>query len=62
MPAACATAVADAVAERAIDLLTTERNFLEASRIKMMALAAKRFNWDRIAKEWEAVLSGEKKE
>jgi glycosyltransferase involved in cell wall biosynthesis len=52
---------ANAVAERAIDLLTTERNFLDASRKKMMALAAKRFNWDHIAEEWEAVLSGEKR-
>lgn len=51
----------NSVAERAIDLLTTERNFLDARRKSMMTLATKRFDWDRIAKEWEAVLSGEKK-
>jgi len=48
------------VANRAVDLLTTERNFLDHSREKMMVLAAKRFDWDRIAAQWEAVLSGEK--
>ena len=44
--------------KRIIALLGPEHGFLETKRAAMMKLARDRFNMDRIADQWEAVLAG----
>jgi len=46
----------NAFASMAIRLLETDRQYTATRRPTMMANAARRFSWDRIAKQWEYVL------
>ena len=46
----------NAFASMAIRLLETDRQYTATRRPTMMANAARRFSWERIAKQWEYVL------
>lgn len=44
------------IAERVVSLLTSERNYLENQIPRMRQAAAKRFDWNVVARQWEQLI------